>query len=152
MQFSKYFYSHCLTYLILWCQWFTGQGYQIHTWVSDNNRVWCEFSVLNCNDPLPVNDFSLSTSFPTSTSQPCEQRAFRLFPWSKRDIICLNSCITKNKKDLSTSYGKVNSLGIMSQLTLQSFFCPRFETEPGGSLELGASETCPEILLHYTLV
>lgn len=57
----------------------------------------------------------------------------------------------QKQKDLSASYGKVNSLGIMSQLTVQ-FFCPRIETEPGGSLELGASETCPEILLHYSLV
>lgn len=152
MQFPKYFHSHRLT-LYYDASGLLGKdiryilGFQIIM-----NRVWCKFSVLNCNDPIPVSDFSLRTSFPISTSQPCEQRAFRLFPWSKRDVMCLNWCITKNKKDVSISYGKVNSFGIMSQLTLQSFFCPRFETEAGGSLELGASETCPEILLHYTLV
>lgn len=114
------------------------------------NRVWCKSSVLNCNDPLPVINFSLRTSFLTSTSQLCEQRAFRLFPSSKRDIICLDWC--KNFKDVSTSYVEVNSLGITSSDILHSFLCPRLETKPGGSLELGASEICPGILLHYTLV
>lgn len=106
-----------------------------------------------------IINFLLRTSLFTSTSYVCEQRTFRLFPSSKRDITCLDWC--KSLKDVSTSSvvlrkHQVSWDHLFGNTTFLHLSVPYLKLNEvpkclsgGSSLEWGASETCPGILLHY---